>query len=381
LNLVLSYGDLAAPGGYRTRVLGELAALDSQSDLDPFLLVFDRNPADCEKALAGGVAHRVVHRRAVARFYREISHIARRKPIKLIHAHNLYSAALALSCRGRNGYKVVLDYHGRIPEEYVFLGKGGAASRKALEILESWCVKSSDHVIAVSQKLSQYLIGRYRLPPSRLSIIPCCADSFLFRWDQAQRDAVRESLNVGQKFVCTHLGNFFEWYEPEMLIRVFNQIRDQVDGHLLVITSDRERTSEYLTARLPRHTFTVRPAPHNQVAGLLNASDIGFLLLRSSPNIETSSPVKFAEYINSGLPVFSTPGIGDFSDFIVKERIGGVCRQNGEIDLSLLREIQDRRSEVAARCAAAGKTLTWQAVLPVWQQMIDHLDLSDDPES
>src|SRR2546427_526797 len=117
------------------------------------------------------------------------------------------------------------------------------------------------------------------------------------------------------------------------------------------------------------------------MASLLNAFDLGFLLLPSSPNIETSSPVKFAEYLNSGLPVFSTPRIGDFSDFIVKEKIGGVCRPNGEIDLSLLGEIQDRRSEVAARCAAAGKTLTWQAVLPVWQQMIDRLGLSENPES
>src|SRR5207247_1075812 len=149
LNLVLSYGDLAVPGGYRTRVLGELAALDSQLDRDPFLLVFDRHPADCERTLAGSAAHRVLHRRAVPQFYRELSHIARRKPIKLIHAHNLYSAALALSCRRRYGYKVVLDYHGRIPEEYVFLGKGGSVSRKALEILERWCIKSSDHVIAV----------------------------------------------------------------------------------------------------------------------------------------------------------------------------------------------------------------------------------------
>src|SRR5262245_23198576 len=108
LNLVLSYGDLARPGGYRTRVLGELQTLDRQNDLDPFLLVFDRNPAECEKTFDGSVSHRVLHRSSILQFYRVIADLRRQKPVRLVHAHNLYSAALALSGRQRFGYKVVL---------------------------------------------------------------------------------------------------------------------------------------------------------------------------------------------------------------------------------------------------------------------------------
>ena len=115
--LVLSYGDLSRAGGYRTRVLGELQALDNMRDLNPFLLVFDRNPTSFEKAFSSDIPHEVIPRSAVLRFYPAIGRIVRERNIRLIHAHNLYSAALALTRRRKYGYRVILDYHGRIPEE------------------------------------------------------------------------------------------------------------------------------------------------------------------------------------------------------------------------------------------------------------------------
>ena len=56
-------------------------------------------------------------------------------------------------------YKVILDYHGRIPEEYVYLGKGGEPSRKALEGLERWTVTNSDHVVAGLRQAARVRVG------------------------------------------------------------------------------------------------------------------------------------------------------------------------------------------------------------------------------
>src|SRR5207249_6153658 len=177
--------------------------------------------------------------------------------------------------RWLHGYKVVLDYHGRIPEEYVFLGKGGKGSQKVLEALERWVVRNSDHVIAVSQKLADYVAGRYGISSTKMSVIPCCADQKTFTWDVARREAARRSLNVSDKLVCTHVGSFFEWYEPDLLLRVFNRIRSRFDSHLLVISSGIEKIREYLAARLPAHSFTVVQALHRQIPDLLNAADVG----------------------------------------------------------------------------------------------------------
>ena len=88
MNLVLFYGDLAQPGGYRTRVLGELQTLDRREGLDPFLLVFDRNPDAFERTFQSDIPHQVQQRSAAAQFYRAIKQASQRASIRVVHAHN-----------------------------------------------------------------------------------------------------------------------------------------------------------------------------------------------------------------------------------------------------------------------------------------------------
>ncbi len=211
-NLVLSYGDLSHQTDYRTRVLGELQHLDSAGGLDPFLLLFDRNPEKFE--MMGDVAHAAVPRWEFARFFMEVGTIARKNPIRVVHAHNLYSAALALAARPFYGYRVVLDYHGRIPEEYVFLRQRREWAHHSLEMLEEWVVRNSDHVIVVSRALGRYVLKQYGIPGSKLSVIPCCADSSLFHVDPELRDRTRMELGLSDRLVCTHLGSFLSGTNP-----------------------------------------------------------------------------------------------------------------------------------------------------------------------
>jgi glycosyltransferase involved in cell wall biosynthesis len=357
-NLVLSYGDLSHQTGYRTRVLGELQHLDSAGGLDPFLLLFDRNPEKFQ--MSGDFAHAAVPRWEFARFFMEVGVIARKNPIRVVHAHNLYSAALALAARPFYGYRVVLDYHGRIPEEYVFLGKGGDRSRRALEMLEEWVIRNSNHVIVVSRALGRYLLKQYGIPASKLSVIPCCADASLFHIDPELRARTRIELGLADRLICTHLGSFFEWYESDQLVRTFNNLRERYPAaHLLAVTPGEDAARAFLSKNLPEGTFTVTAAAHDRVPALLNATDLGFLLLRASPNIETSSPAKFAEYLNCGVPVIITSGVGDFSSLVHNRKLGEVLKESTVSD-KLVQAVLNFRSAIAGRCAQGGRELTWQ---------------------
>jgi len=369
--VTLSYGDLSHASGYRTRVLGELEHLDSRSGLDPFLLLFDRKPEEFSRHASTETPFRAVPRASTIRFYPEIARLSRQHSIAVVHAHNLYSACLALSARPLHKYKVVLDYHGRIPEEYVYLGKGGETSRRALERLERWTIRESDHLIVVSDKLRRYVQERYDTPDEKVSVIPCATDARRFKRDATQRTATRSRLGLEDRFVCTHLGSFFEWYDPELLMAAFRCVRDRVpNAHLLVVTAEAGRVQEFISARISADQVTVMTAAHDEVPALLNASDVGFLLLRSSPNIETSSPVKFAEYLNCGVPVVITPGVGDYSDMVREEQLGLVFKPGAPLDVS---KLVVERETVAARCAAAGGSLQWQSLLEPWQTIVQRL--------
>ncbi|HET9131287.1 MAG TPA: glycosyltransferase family 4 protein, partial [Terriglobia bacterium] len=167
--------------------------------------------------MVGDVAHAAVPRSEFARFFMEVGVIARKNPIRVVHAHNLYSAALALAARRFYGYRVVLDYHGRMPEEYA-LGKDSDRSRRALELLEEWVLRNSDHVIVVSRALGRYVLKQYGIPASKLSVIPCCADAHMFHVDPEARQRTRNELGLSDRLVCTHLDSIFEPYESNLLV-------------------------------------------------------------------------------------------------------------------------------------------------------------------
>jgi hypothetical protein len=106
---------------------------------------------------------------------------------------------------------------------------------------------------------------------------------------------------------------------------------------------------------------------------LLAASDLGFLLLRSTANIEVASPSKFSEYLNSGLPVLITPRVGDFSALIAATGAGAIVSDEGVFDVSVVDQIAESRERSAQRAVEAGRTLTWDAFRPTWNSIIEAL--------
>jgi glycosyltransferase involved in cell wall biosynthesis len=373
-HVVLSYGDIVRQSGYRTRILGELLEYERNGRLHPCLIVFDREAQRVRELDLGGVPFRAHHRSAPLAYYREVSRLSRQGPIRIVHAHNLYSGALALSARPIYGYKVLLDLHGRIPEEYIALRNGGDVSHWCMNRLERWVVRRADHILPVSYKLKDYLTGQYRLPSSKLTVLPDCADPSAFHWDPALRDSIRRRGGLEGKLVCVHLGSFFVWYDPALILKVFARIRSRIPtAHLLIVTEDSSRARDALSRELPDDVFTVIAAQHRDVPALLTASDVGLLLLRSAPNIEVSSPTKFSEYLNSGLPVLITPKVGDFSAMTANAKIGAIVSEDGEFDVAFLDGVLKSREEVAVRSMVAGRKLTWPAYRNEWMDLIERL--------
>lgn len=380
-HVVLSYGDVFRQSGYRTRVLGELLQYERRGNLKPFLIVFDRDAARISELDLGGVRFRSHQRSSLAvaamQYHQDLSSLSRESRIGIVHGHNLYSGALALSARWRHGYKVLLDYHGRIPEEYLILGKGGRISYWLLKRLESWVMRSADHIIPVSHKLKDYVTSEYQIDPRKLTVIPDCADPAVFRWDTDTRESTRRRLGLEGKLVCVHLGSFFIWYDPELIVETFTRIRSRIPAaHLLIVTEEAVRATAYLSGTMPQEAVTVISARHEEVPSLLAASDLGFLLLHSTPNINVSSPTKFSEYLNSGLPVLITSQVGDFSAMVTNERVGAVVGDDGSFDMKFVENLMPNRTELAARCTAAGAQLTWQAFSEAWSKLIEQLSSS-----
>lgn len=373
--VVLSYGDLVRQSGYRTRVLEELKAFDLHGGGQTVLIVFDRRSDRAHEIPLNGTSL-CAHRRSIPiPYYVDLHRISREGQINVVHAHNLYSGALALSARRAFGYKVLLDLHGRIPEEYRRRWGRSFPAYDILTRLEKLVVQRADHIVVVSQKLKDYLVSRYAIPDDKLTVVPMCSDARTFRWSEQERERQRTELGLGDRFVCVHLGSFFEWYEPDFIVQTFLRIRQhEISAHLLVVTWDSGLARDYLKSRLPEGSFTVRSAAHADVSPLLAASDLGLLLLKSAPNIQVCSPTKFSEYLNSGLPVLITREVGDFSAFTESEGVGASIGENGDFDPSIIDNVGNFRKHYAEKCVRVGKRLTWAAYQSVWADVLKGLN-------
>jgi glycosyltransferase involved in cell wall biosynthesis len=56
----------------------------------------------------------------------------------------------------------------------------------------------------------------------------------------------------------------------------------------------------------------------------LSAADAGLSFRLMAPSQRAASPIKNGEYLACGLPVVTTPGAGDYSDLVVRRRVGVV---------------------------------------------------------
>jgi glycosyltransferase involved in cell wall biosynthesis len=89
--------------------------------------------------------------------------------------------------------------------------------------------------------------------------------------------------------------------------------------------------------------------------------------------------VKNGEYLACGLPVVSTPGVGDYSNLIADQRVGVVVESFSSEDLrryaSSLRDLLSEGDPLALRCreAALAHAGLKEVVLPRYRALYSRL--------
>lgn len=303
----------------------------------------------------------------------------------ILHCRNAPMTSLALRVRElRANTKVIFDCRGAECDEFLEghrLNADEASSwspglRRRYEALvecEEQVVSSSDAIFCVSHAMVKHLEEKYALTDSEVAVVPCCVDTERFREPVADRAEIRRKLGFDGKFVVTYCGSYV-WYQmPEESLRVFALIRESIpEAHFFSLTTHPQRWQAVVDNAGISEGVTIRSVNAESVPEHLVASDVGLLLRKNTIVNRVASPVKFGEYMASGVPIISTEGVGDYSAAIGQQALGGL------VDLSLeddaLREVLRRMiidgslqsSEARRRCREfAASQLSWQRYVPV----------------
>lgn len=372
--LFLSYGDVIPESGYKTRIYGEMASLST--DVDIFFIGFERrkhlkrvNNGETEWGLGTICRRATLFTRYdfIPLFFLSMIFLTvygyywiLKYKIQLIHGQNYYSTFLALLLKPVTKVKVIFDVHGLVPEEYQYLRNKGANSMtlKLLRWIERCCVFHSDRLLCVSAKLKMELANRYPSEAVKMTVLPSCVNTEVFKYDHSEGTSLRSTLSFDDNLIVAYIGNLMDWAQLDDVINTWRIIamNDPSARFLVVTQNDLEQVRSYFFDQgFKKGEFALFTCPHDKVPAYLSASDIGLVIRSNSVFNRIASPTKVAEYLACGVPLVISPEVGDWSGLIEEQGVGITLDGRGDREwkhkiANFLSSLKNNRSEIKKRC-------------------------------
>ena len=85
---------------------------------------------------------------------------------------------------------------------------------------------------------------------------------------------------------------------------------------------------------------------HTKVQSYLNIGDYGVLIRDESITNKVASPVKFAEYLSAGVKVLISENLWDFSDFVQKNEIGEIIKEDNFTRLKFFKTSEAEKQRI-----------------------------------
>ena len=269
-----------------------------------------------------------------------------------------------------SGPDLVYDMRGDVIAESEHRGRS-RLKRTILGQVNKHGIKHASKYLAVSSQAAELLTNQFG--GNSVDIVPSYVDYERFQASADRRSSVRAEFGVREGDTLVVYAGGVQAYQmiPETLKIRSNMATDPTVKFLLLTHED---GTESPPPRIPKGQFFHRQADRSDIPAYLAASDIGFLLRTSHQLNHVASPIKFGEYLASGLSVVSTLGIGDVSGAIKQNNLGCIVQLDdvtgaSETALELVRSLKDptTRSEAALRSRKfARERYDWAAYAKLW---------------
>ncbi|MDX1798214.1 MAG: glycosyltransferase, partial [Candidatus Lokiarchaeia archaeon] len=253
---------------------------------------------------------------------KSIHSITKSGKVELIHARSFFPAIIGLIVKLFSVSKISLlyDNRGLWIEEGIYLGKWkrNSVKVKVFMWMENIVLKKSDYIVVVSKKFKEFLCGKSNVKiENKIQVISNNV--------QIQASGVKSTSRKNETtFVYT--GSAAKWYSFGKLVELFLKLNlNFSNARFLILTYETEVFQKIILQQSNlRDKTEIKCVSSEKVYEQILHCDVGILLREENIFTSVSSPLKFAEYLNAGLPVIVNKGVGDTEEIIYKYNVGVV---------------------------------------------------------
>ncbi len=243
--------------------------------------------------------------------------LAKMKPGSIVICRGIMPTNLALMVLDPKKYTIVYDGRGAIlaeNEEYHVYA--GAGIDDQVEEIERRAILETDYRISVSNQLIEHWKDKYGYKSEKHILIPCSLNADFEEGNQTPKIPGLESEDI----LITYAGSLGGWQSLDYLKSFLEGLLEKPNIKILFLSRENAIVTE-LQQKYEGRVLRMF-VPVNEVSSYLKQADYGLLIREKSTTNKVASPVKFAEYLASGLKVLISPELGDFSDLTVTHDLG-----------------------------------------------------------
>lgn len=254
-----------------------------------------------------------------------VFYVIKKAKIDIIHARGVIPAFIAFLPAKLFKVKFFFDSRGLLADKYVGGGliKYNSLSYKVMRLGEEIVLKNSNYFTVETYRHAEVIKNNYNGLISKMNVIPCCVDTAKFDYSlYTQEKITPESLKL------VYLGKAGTWYLVEEMFDFFTVMQKRLrTAHFSFLTQEKP---DYICSivkrkQIGKQYITVYKPQRPEIPKLLAGFHAGIFFINPYKRYN-SSPIKYAEYLASGLPVIINSGIGDTAEITEKERVGVVLK-------------------------------------------------------
>lgn len=272
--------------------------------------------------------------------------------VKTIIARGPFAANMAIAIKkARQCRRVVFDARGAYVAEFSEYNVSNDPELiNQIEQLESNALKESDAQLAVSHALVKYWSARFKFNSVQHVVIPCTLNSGFLNDlpSRQQRNIVRNNIGFSEEdILIVFSGSAAGWQSLELFDKILLPVFSLYSNVRLLMLTTSDIQSLQIVQQYPDRVKKIW-LQHEEVFHVLASADYGWLVRESSVTNEVASPVKFAEYLASGLNVLISEGLGDYSDFVLEHHCGHVFKNGDNFHPNLCSDAERSRNRKIA---------------------------------